>query len=81
MKYNIMTAELLNWFKVNGVNFDDDYSKWTEKDMIRMLCTVMGTERHQQPKSMIQFHDDSYVLTVDNVTKILAIQMRFRYSD
>lgn len=81
LKHNIMTAELRNWFKTNGADFDDDYSQWTTQDMISKLCTVMGTERHRRSESSkrFQYVDDSYVLTVDNVTKILAIQMRFRY--
>lgn len=76
-----MTRELCNWFKRQGVDFKDDYSKWTKQDMIRKLCTVMGTARHRQLEytSGVLDLDDSYVLTVDNVTKILAIQMRFRY--
>ena len=38
--------------------------------MIRKLCTVMGFDMSDP--------DDTYVLTIDNVKKILAIQMRFR---
>ena len=79
LKHNIMQEELCKWFKANGVDFNDDHFKWTKKDMITKLCTVMGTERHQGLQSMFD-PDDSYVLTIDNVTKILAIQMRFRYS-
>ena len=40
--------------------------------MIIKISTVMGVEFPHDP-------DESYVLTVDNVIKILAIQMRFRY--
>ena len=40
--------------------------------MIEKLCYVMGIQYTSDP-------DDSYVLTVDNVKKMLAIQMRFRY--
>ena len=79
LKHNIMEMGLCEWFKANGVDFNDDHSKWTKKDMITKLRTVMGTERHQGLQSMFD-PDDSYVLTIDNVTKILAIQMRFRYT-
>ena len=40
--------------------------------MIEKLCYVMGIQCIQDP-------DDSYVLTVDNMMKMLAIQTRFRY--
>ena len=40
--------------------------------MIEKIGTVMGLKSVKDP-------DPSYVLTVDNVIKILAIQMRFRY--
>ena len=40
--------------------------------MIEKISTVMGVEFPYDP-------DESYVLTVDNIIKILAIQMRFRY--
>ena len=40
--------------------------------MIHKIGMVMGLEWVVDP-------DDSYVLTVDNVIKILAIHMRFRY--
>ena len=39
--------------------------------MLHKLGRVMGLEKPKDP-------DVSYVLTVDNLIKILAIQMRFR---
>ena len=39
--------------------------------MIEKLSTVMGIEKPTDP-------DETYVLTIDNLIKILAIQMRFR---
>lgn len=39
--------------------------------MIERMSAVMGVEFPYDP-------DDSYVLTADNIIKILAIQMRFR---
>ena len=38
--------------------------------MIRKLCTMMGFDMSDP--------DDTYVLTIDNMKKMLAIQMRFR---
>jgi hypothetical protein len=78
LERNIITSDLCKWFKRQGVDFNDDYSQWTKQDMITKLSTVMVTARQQQFIGL-QNLDDSYVLTVDNVTKILAIQMRFRY--
>ena len=40
--------------------------------MIEKLCFVMGIQYMSDP-------DDSYVLTTDNMKKMMAIQMRFRY--
>ena len=64
----------------NRVNFRDDSQKWTKKDMINKLCMVMGIERRDKFGRLVdvQDPDETYVLTVDNVIKILAIQMRFR---
>ena len=39
--------------------------------MIEKLCLVMGIQYMSDP-------DDSYVLTIDNMKKMLAIKMRFR---
>jgi hypothetical protein len=80
---NIMAPELYRGFARNKVDFKDDFSKWTQSKMIDKLCTVMGiVGQPQHGDSSIlapQDPDEYYVLTADNVTKILAIQMRFRY--
>lgn len=67
----IMSPDLYKGLLLNRVNFADDYHKWTKYVMIVKISTVMGVEYPNDP-------DPSYVLTVDNVIKILAIQMRFR---
>ena len=41
-------------------------------DRIEKLCSVMGVEWPYDP-------DNTYELTTDNMKKILAIHMRFRY--
>ena len=40
--------------------------------MIERLCRVIGVEYPEDP-------DESYVLTADNLLKMMAIHMRFRY--
>ena len=67
----IMTPRLYTGLKQNRVNFDDDYRQWQKSVMIEKIATVMGIEFPYDP-------DETYVLTVDNLIKILAIQMRFR---
>ena len=67
----IMTPQLYTGLRHNKVNFQDDYRCWQKYVMIEKICTVMGVDYPHDP-------DESYVLTVDNLIKILAIQMRFR---
>ena len=68
----IVTKQLYTGLKQNRVNFDEDYRHWKKDTMIEKVGTVMGLEFIYDP-------DPTYVLTVDNLIKILAIQMRFRY--
>ena len=72
LEHAIMNHQLYTGLLCNKVNFQDDYRCWTKPIMIHKISTVMGVEFPHDP-------DESYVLTVDNVIKILAIQMRFRY--
>ena len=67
----IMTPQLYAGLKQNRVNFDEDYRAWSKEQMITKIATVMGLDFVYDP-------DNSYVLTTDNLIKILAIQMRFR---
>ena len=68
----IMRPQLYTGLRQNRVNFDEDYRGWSKEQMITKIATVMGFEFLYDP-------DDSYVLTTDNLVKMLAIQMRFRY--
>ncbi len=68
----IMTPQLYEGLERNGVNFKDNYQNWEKEVMIEKISTVIGVKIPQDP-------DESYVLTVDNLIKVLAIQMRFRY--
>ena len=67
----IMTPKLYTGLIRQGVNFSDDYRNWKKAAMIEKLSLVMGIEYPHDP-------DETYVLTVDNLIKILAIQLRFR---
>ena len=71
IEQSILTPQLYAGLIKNQVNFDDDYRQWQKSTMIEKIATVMGIEYPYDP-------DDTYVLTVDNLIKILAIQMRFR---
>ncbi len=67
----IMRPQLYTGLKQNRVNFDEDYRQWKKDQMIIKIATVMGFDFLYDP-------DDTYVLTTDNLIKMLAIQMRFR---
>ena len=61
-------------FSKNYVDLSENYQHWNKDTMIQKIGMVMGLDCVVDP-------DDSYVLTVDNVIKILAIHMRFRYGN
>ena len=71
LEAGIMSADLFTGLQQNGVNFSEDYTKWGKAVMVQKLCSVMGVAPIDP--------DESYVLTMDNAIKILAIHMRFRY--
>ena len=92
MERQLLTKELRNGLVLQRVNFDENYNAWDRYrysyyqykvlctsmyacicrfTMIEKLCFVMGIEYMSDP-------DDSYVLTIDNMKKMLAIKMRFR---
>ena len=71
LERRIMDKRLYSGLKHQGVNFSDDYRKWKKEAMIQKLSMVMGVDCSHDV-------DETYVLTVDNLIKILAIQMRFR---
>ena len=71
LEQGIMTPQLYTGLKQNRVNFDEDYRQWPKSTMIEKIAIVMGIDFPYDP-------DETYVLTVDNLIKILAIQMRFR---
>ena len=71
LEAGIMSTDLFTGLQQNGVNFSEDYTRWGKAVMVQKLCSVMGVAPYDP--------DDSYVLTMDNVIKVLAIHMRFRY--
>ena len=73
---SIMKNSLYEGLVVNGVDFADDHRKWKRNDMIKKISMVMGVDVGAEGRND---PDKSYVLTVDNIIKMLAIQMRFRY--
>ncbi len=71
LEASIMTQQLYTGLKQNQVNFEEDFLSWPKHVMIQKIATVIGIDFPYDP-------DPSYVLTVDNLIKILAIHMRFR---
>ena len=71
LEAGIMTPQLYTGLKAQRVNFDEDYRTWNKSNMIQKISMVMGIQWPHDP-------DPTYVLTADNLIKILAIQMRFR---
>ena len=69
----VMKPQLHQGLKINKVDLSEDCSKWEKSKMIQKLGTVMGLKKEVDP-------DKTYVLTIDNVIKMVAIQMRFRYN-
>ena len=69
----IMTPQLYAGLQENHVDFSENYYNWGKQKMLKKISMVMGIQNPFDP-------DPSYVLTVDNVIKILAILMKFRYT-
>lgn len=69
---NIISRYLYCGLTAQGVDLSQNYHSWSKEDMLIKICSVMGFTFEKDP-------DESYVLTSDNMIKILAIQMRFRY--
>lgn len=72
LERGIMTSQLFSGLQRQGVNFSEDYKDWKRRTQIEKLATVMGIKCLDDP-------DPTYVLTVDNMIKMLAIHVRFRY--
>ena len=68
---NILQPNLLNILELNKVNLNEDYQQLDKGRKIEKLGNVMELKWLSDP-------DPGYVLTLDNMRKILAILMRFR---
>ncbi|ELU02735.1 hypothetical protein CAPTEDRAFT_201549 [Capitella teleta] len=68
---SIMPQNLQMHLEMNKVPLRETFGKLSRAEKIAKLCTVMGLKHDRDP-------DRSYELTNDNVTKMLAIYMRFR---
>lgn len=64
-------SQLFAGLQRNGVDLHEKYNMWTKNTMMEKMCQVMGLEFNEDP-------DPSYVLTPDNLIKIIALKMRFR---
>ena len=67
----IMSRDLSAALCTQGFRLQEDYDKWPKDRKLKELCRVMGLANVHDP-------DETYELTMDNVKKMLAIQMRFR---
>ena len=70
LEERIMSGQLYQSLRQNGVNFNVDFDNLSRQDKIAQLCRVIDvTPFDPNPR---------YELTYDNVMKMLAIFMRFR---
>ena len=67
-----ITPQLYEGLRLNLVNLDDEFQRWDRATIIEKMSQVMGLKLSTDP-------DPTYVLTLDNLIKILAIHMRFRW--
>ena len=68
---NIMHPQLLQILTANKVDLQENFNQLNKIQKIMKIAGVMGIEWLADP-------DPGYVLTLDNIRKILAILMRFR---
>ncbi|XP_016116503.1 E3 ubiquitin-protein ligase rnf213-alpha-like, partial [Sinocyclocheilus grahami] len=71
IKQNIMTRELYEGLKLQGVSFNIDFDQLPRHEKIERLSRVLGIQSPTDP-------EETYELTTDNILKMLAIHMRFR---
>lgn len=71
IKKKIMTMNLYENLKLQGVPFNVDFDGLQRQEKIERLCRVIGIQCPVDP-------DETYELTTDNILKMLAIHMRFR---
>ena len=72
----VIPKQLYNLLKKNKVDLEEDFHNWDRHKMLSILVNVLGVPSNSSDAPPDP--DPNYVLTVDNVKKILAIHMRFR---
>uniref|UniRef100_A0A8C3UM49 RING-type E3 ubiquitin transferase n=1 Tax=Catharus ustulatus TaxID=91951 RepID=A0A8C3UM49_CATUS len=71
IKKNIMSPQLYQGLVMQRVPFNVPFDQLSRGEKLERLCMVLGLSWVLDP-------DETYELTMDNVLKILAIEMRFR---
>ncbi|KAF4797459.1 E3 ubiquitin-protein ligase RNF213 [Turdus rufiventris] len=71
IKKNIMSPQLCQGLVMQRVPFNVPFDQLSRGEKLERLCMVLGLSWVLDP-------DETYELTMDNVLKILAIEMRFR---
>lgn len=71
IKKDVMGMELYRGLLLQRVPFNVDFDKLPRHEKLVKLCLALGIQWPVDP-------DETYELTMDNMLKILAIEMRFR---
>ncbi|XP_034881723.1 E3 ubiquitin-protein ligase RNF213 isoform X2 [Mirounga leonina] len=71
IKKDVMGMELYRGLLLQRVPFNVDFDKLPRHEKLVKLCLALGIQWPMDP-------DETYELTMDNMLKILAIEMRFR---
>ncbi|VTJ74161.1 Hypothetical predicted protein [Marmota monax] len=71
IRKDVMTEELYRGLLLQGVPFNVDFDNLPRHEKLLRLCRPLGIPQAFDP-------DETYELTMDNMLKILAIEMRFR---
>lgn len=71
LEQRTMSTQLLTALNANFVDLSEDCRHWSKDKILMKIAKIMGIESHDP--------DPTYALTADNLMKILAIHMRFRY--
>ena len=80
LEKKVISKDLYDTLIRNRVDLQDDCITWDKAKKISVLANVMGIIQNsgELGKLVVTDPDSSYVLTIDNLKKILAIHMRFR---
>uniref|UniRef100_A0A8C9DCK3 E3 ubiquitin-protein ligase RNF213 n=1 Tax=Panthera leo TaxID=9689 RepID=A0A8C9DCK3_PANLE len=71
IKKDVMAMELYRGLSLQRVPFNVDFDQLPRHEKLERLCLALGIQWPVDP-------DETYELTMDNMLKILAIEMRFR---